>query len=283
MDHTDPAGFIDGPNLYAYLQHQPLNGFDLYGLQEEIAPEPYYPLQNVIYHDSNENQNQPEDGAPNEAPLGFVEKKAGKKDKIFFCGSKQIAELGIGFVNGILNSLQDAYNSTKKIAEMLDDHFVTFLYNESNGFICDLIRCAAELYFHWKSPAVIELQNKLMAYFAHAGPNAMYYHICHSEGAIVTRNALEGLPDEIRQRIIVTAIAPGAYIPKNLAFRVTHYVSSRDIVPLFDFVGAYKCRETIVVLDPHPDAPFFDHPFDSPTYESLRVQRLLIIIINTEE
>jgi hypothetical protein len=51
---------------------------------------------------------------------------------------------------------------------------------------------------------------------------------------------------------------------------VTHYRSTRDIVPLFDFVGAYRCRDSTVVLKPHPDAPWFDHSIASPTYKDVR-------------
>ena len=73
--------------------------------------------------------------------------------------------------------------------------------------------------------------------------------------------------EELRKRIIVLAIAPGAYIDDKYAHKVTHYRSTRDIVPLFDFVGAFRCRESTVVLKPHPDAPWFDHSIDSPTYQ----------------
>ena len=35
----DPAGFVDGPNLYAYLHHNPLMAFDAYGLESEAYRE----------------------------------------------------------------------------------------------------------------------------------------------------------------------------------------------------------------------------------------------------
>ena len=276
---SDPNGLSDGPNLYAYLHHHPINAFDLYGLQEEAAAdqEPYYPLQNVDYHDSPSNSPPPEDAVPNETPLGFIEKKTGKKDRFFFFGTEQISELGISFANGMMNSFKDACKSASELSKMASDHFVTLMYNRSKGFIfTDLVRCFFELYFYMETKGVVQLRQKWDAYFAIAGPNAMLYHQCHSEGAIVTRNALMGYPEEYRKRMIIDAFAPGGYIDEDLAFQVTHYRSTRDIVPLLDFVGRYRCRETTVVLKPHADAPFFDHPIDSPTYRDIREDNITI-------
>lgn len=260
---SDPAGLSDGPNLYAYLHHRPVQAFDLYGLQEE----PYYPLQNVDYHDREAPQQAEESKQNQESPIGFVEKKKGKKDRMFFCGINQVAEVGISWMNGIMNSLKDSSVTAKALSEMADDHYVTFVYNQSHGFIADVVRCFFELYFYAQTPAVKNLQARWDAYFAYAGENSHIFHACHSEGAIITRNALMTYPEELRNRIIVVAIAPGAYISKQYAHQVTHYRSTRDVVPFFDFVGAYRCRDSTVVLKPHPEASWFDHSVNSPTYQ----------------
>ena len=270
---ADPSGLADGPNLYAYLHHRPVNAFDFYGLQETAAQgeqTPYYPLQNVNYHDKPDHGQSPEEAMPNETPLGFMEKKTGKKNKMYWCGFSQISEMGMGFMNGILNKLDDAYAGAKALSEMAYDHYVTFVYNESHGFLYDVMRSACELYFYMKTEAVINQQKKWDAFFAHASPNSFFFHECHSEGAIITRNALMSYPEELRKRIIIAAFCPAAYIPKQYAYQVTHYRSTRDIVPLIDFVGAYRCRDTTVVLSPHPDAPWFDHPIGSPTFAEYR-------------
>lgn len=266
---ADPAGWGDGSNLYAYLHHRPVQAFDLYGLEEE----PYYPLQHVD-HDRAEPLQKEENQQNQEAPLGFVEKRRGKKDRMFFSGLHQIAEMGFSSINGILNSLKDASVTAKALSEMAGDHYVTFVYNETRGFIADVCRSFFELYFYMDTKACKDLRNSWDAHFNFAGPDSYLIHFCHSEGAIITRNALMRYPEELRQRIIVIAIAPAAYIDDKYAFQVIHYRSTRDIVPLFDFVGAYRCRESTVVLKPHPDAPFFDHPIDSPTYQNLKYEHL---------
>lgn len=266
----DPAGFADGPNLYAYLHHRPVQGFDLYGLQEEE----YYPLQNVDVHEKAEPMQNKENDDNREAPLGFIEKKKTKKDCLFFCGVNQMSEISISWVNGIMNSLKDSSETAKVLSEMADDHYVTFVYNETRKFVgADLVRCFFELFFYANTQAVKNLQTRWSAHFNAAGPNSYLFHVCHSEGAIITRNALKSYPEELRQRIIVIAIAPGAYINDKYAYQVTHYRSTRDIVPLLDFVGAYRCSQSTVVLKPHPDAPWFDHSVSSPTYQdSLRFE-----------
>lgn len=274
---ADPAGLADGPNLYAYLHHSPLNAFDLYGLQEEGGQgqqAPYYPLQNVEYGGRPDQSQTMEDALPNETPLGFMEKKAGKKSKMYWCGFSQIAEMGMGFMNGIMNKLKDAYAGAKALSEMANDHYVTFVHNESHGFLYDVIRSACELFFYMNTKSVKNLQKKWDAFFDHASPDSFYYHECHSEGAIITRNALMSYPEELRKRIIVTAFAPAAYIDDKYAYEVTHYRSTRDIVPLIDFVGAFRCRDSTVVLTPHPDAPWFDHSINSPTYHDYRLQHI---------
>lgn len=271
----DPQGMEDGPNLYAYLHHNPTNGFDLYGLQEEAADtEARTPLQNVNYHDGPEKS--VEDATPNETPLGFEEKKSGKKGSLFFLGEIQLYELGIGRINGMMNNFKEICKQGLALSEMACNHFVTFTRNFSTGFILtDLLRCALELHFRVGFAAEKALLSQFYGYFENASPNAMYFHECHSEGAIITRNALMKLPDNYRKRIILAAFAPGAYIENKYCYKVTHYRSTRDIVPHLDVVGAYKCRHSTVVLKPHPDAPFFDHGIDSPTYLDFREKGVL--------
>ncbi len=262
---TDPAGLVDGPNLYAYLHHQPLQSFDLYGLEEVTTP-----LHDLETHEKSPNLSEQK---PQEAPLGFIEKKKDKKDKMFFCGLHQFSEIGISWVNGIMNNLKDSSAAARALSEMASDHFVTFVYNKGKTIVTDLVRCFFEFSFYMETDAVKNLQTKWDAYFRSVSVYAYLIHFCHSEGAIITRNALMNYPEELRKRIIVIAVAPGAYIEKKYAYQVTHYVSKRDIVPMIDFMGAWRCRDSIVRLDPHIDAPIFDHSFNSPTYrDSLESQ-----------
>lgn len=118
--------------------------------------------------------------------------------------------------------------------------------------------------------------------------NLKLLHVCHSQGAIQTKNALEGLPEEIQDRIIVVAVAPAAIVPKRLCFKSYNYASEKDIVYKFDpgpplplemgmaddvmvprFGEPLLGREELIILPAHPEAKGIDHEFQSPTYEPL--------------
>jgi len=104
-------------------------------------------------------------------------------------------------------------------------------------------------------------------------PNAKILHVCHSQGALHTRNALNKLPKELRKHIQVVAIAPAGYILEDLCETATHYVSSKDFIPSFDGEGRGKCKDSTKVLKPLGDT-FLDHEFQSLTYEKVLRQNV---------
>jgi hypothetical protein len=118
------------------------------------------------------------------------------------------------------------------------------------------------------TPPVRCLHEKWDAFFAKADPGVPILQICHSQGAVLLRNALMSYPVELRKRIIVVAIAPGAYISKRLCKDVTHYVTkwNRDPVPWLDPRGLKKEHYNVISLKSPKNAPGFDHGFQSPTY-----------------
>ncbi len=98
---------------------------------------------------------------------------------------------------------------------------------------------------------------------------AVFRMICHSQGAVHVRNALLDYSPELREKILVVAIAPAAYIYQETCSQVIHYRAEwwRDIFPRLDRAGARREKDTIVTLRSHQDAPYFDHTFMSPTYQ----------------
>ena len=51
-------------------------------------------------------------------------------------------------------------------------------------------------------------------------------------------------------------------------------------MPRLDLAGARRERETIVALESHPNASFFDHSFMSPTYRD-RLEKHVIEFIES--
>jgi hypothetical protein len=107
------------------------------------------------------------------------------------------------------------------------------------------------------------------SFFEKSSSNAKFLMICHSQGAIHVRNAILDYPPELRERILVLAIAPGGYIYKETCAQVIHYRAElwRDFVPRLDRAGARREKDSIVTVASHPKAPAFDHEFMSPTYQ----------------
>ena len=86
---------------------------------------------------------------------------------------------------------------------------------------------------------------------------------------IHTKNTVPTYDQELRQKIDVIAIAPAAHVSKTDFGEAIHLESKRDPVPLFDKIIHYRSRgewAPIKRLEPHPDAPWFDHFNDSPTF-----------------
>ncbi|MBM3197916.1 MAG: hypothetical protein FJZ58_01500 [Chlamydiae bacterium] len=73
-------------------------------------------------------------------------------------------------------------------------------------------------------------------------------------------------PNSVRQSIIVLAIAPSVIIPRELCYR-SNNISRRDFVTHLDILGKIRYGNQLQVLEPHPDASFWDHSFLSPTFE----------------
>ena len=84
-------------------------------------------------------------------------------------------------------------------------------------------------------------------------------------------------PPELRDRIIVVAVAPFKYIDKELCKRVIHLVSKGDKIAYMDREGMEKNRDTIIFLDPHYDNTFDEHGIEGLTYSKGLVKILIEI------
>jgi len=73
-------------------------------------------------------------------------------------------------------------------------------------------------------------------------------------------------PKSVQKRIISAAFAPAAIIPEELCFKSYNYISRRDFVTHLDVIGKMKYGNQLQILEPHPDANFWDHEFLSPTF-----------------
>lgn len=179
------------------------------------------------------------------------------------------------------NSFADATANAEYIAKLSDGHQIQWVHNKSNTIGVDILETIFANSIGYSAPAQDLVESWTAFHKKHKNdPGAKYFQICHSQGAFHVLNALFKAPKEIRDRIIVLAIAPAVVIPKALCFKSFNYASRRDIIPDLGTMTQYNSdgpyqeyvgdaavgdfRE-LIFLDPHPDAPLFDHGLDSLT------------------
>ncbi|MBS0623449.1 MAG: DUF687 family protein [Verrucomicrobia bacterium] len=286
----DPAGFIDGPNLYAYCHNNPLRCYDPFGLESQVSEEQFYG--EVEDHCFCEHHRTCKRGGDldktNSSQLPII-KYCDDFEKIygFYEPSKtyqvpgiEISDLAIGFINGVWNDFNSAYDNALYLSKLAGGHSIHAVYNATHGNKTDLVECELGLRYIATEPVRL-LQKMWNSYFEKNSTNAKFLMVCHSQGAIHVRNALLDYPPELRDRITVAAIAPGAYIYQTTCAQVTHYRNGsikRDFIPRIDKSGADREKDTIINLISHSEAGFFDHEFQSLTYRRALIDELNVFI-----
>ena len=260
----DPLWFEDGPNLYAYVQNNPMIFIDPNGLSHKAIDDigsshlyfnHYEKIANVaryvmvlpiFYTDLSDTKS-----------IGKTH--AGPMSKNF----------SLCFINGILNTSRNAQESVESISKECGGCQVRSVYNCTFGLVLDTIECAINL-CRVDTNAIDELHKLWNEELDRLGDNGRIIQECHSQGCILVRNALERYDVTKRKRIDVLATAPGGFISPAICGSVVHFVSKNDFVPWFDYKGREAYKDTIVLLDRHPDAFIWDHSYNSPTYVDVR-------------
>ncbi len=310
----DPAGFIDGPNRYAYLHNNPIGHLDRFGLATEANSskqfEEYF-FGEVECHCNCEKHRTCKRGGDlwrttssnlpkitycdafetffghyrNQIGLSIVRERFYRGSTTYDLKAEGLPDLpnglAIGFINGIWNDFDSAKTSAQYLSKMAGGYNIHGVHNATHGRRVDLL----EVYLgldHIATEPVRQLHKMWNSFFETSSGNTKFLMICHSQGAIHVRNALLDYPPELRERILVVAVAPAAYIYQETCADVIHYrVELGDFVPYIDRPGAERAKDTIVNLTSHPDASkIFDHEFMSPTYQT-RLQEHISEYIQT--
>ena len=272
----DPNGYSDGYNLYAYVHNNPLTSIDKFGLFRFTRPRRIGEWQNSEGYANGQCYNcwsRDNPKLPQVSSYDFESRfPKSQSSQSFTVGTRALSNFGLTAINGICTVFDGCKSFASGVSEMFDGASVRGIYNATHGIIWDLIECALGLYFRVSTEPALKIQNEWNNFFENSGPDSLLLHICHSQGAIHTRNALLSYPEELRKRIVVIAVAPGAYIYKDTCKEVSHLVSERDPVPWCDFRGRMRERDTIKYLKASP-GKIFDHFLDNESYKrALREQ-----------
>lgn len=133
------------------------------------------------------------------------------------------------FTNGVGNSLLDAKESAKTVANHLKKE-VFLVYNSSISLIHDVYRAARSKIFRAKGD-VVHLLEKI-AHGILEDPSRNLRIWAHSEGALNTALAFEQFPEEKKERLIVHTFGAAELIPKCFGGKVINFVSDKDAVSM---------------------------------------------------
>lgn len=178
--------------------------------------------------------------------------------------------LAIGFINGIRNHFNDTLKNARYLSHLAGGYNIHGVYNPTHGVSADLQEYWSGLNYVGTAP-VRKLKRMWSRFFKTSSLNATFLTICHSQGAVLVRNALLDYAPKLRNRIFVLAIAPGGYIHQNTCAEALHYKATwwRDFVPYFDQEGRTREAHTTKELPSAIAAAFFDHEFMSATYKQV--------------
>jgi RHS repeat-associated protein len=265
----DPVSYPMCLDLYAYANGDPVNYFDPDG---RFASPVYQSVKPVVI-----GALQPFNGL-NQAIQGFNAIPAYlanhdlTRSGSFQIGSFDLSCGAIGFINGISNQQTQSIASAQQLSQYAGGAKVYGIYNATNwdsiqwvSTVIDVLECGLG-HMRMHTPPVQLLKNQWNHFIATHGPDEKFLQISHSGGALQVYNALLTSPKSVQQRIISLALAPAAIIPEELCFRSYNYMSRRDIVTRLDVIGKMKYGNQLQMLEPHPNANFWDHEFLSPTF-----------------
>lgn len=272
----DPNTFTDSANLYAYTFNNPLIFLDPYGLfsvdfsKFNVSDQTRGPPPQEFKYTSFAEQapffyrmNHTIEGIPSlyQPPVPKFEQAS-----IYDLKRPEPMNRRLMCINGIRTDSKDAMGTAFYISDLAGGYNVHLVHSPTFGFQLDIMHCEMMLNYQITEPSML-LHQAWNDYFQNAGPTATVLVIGYSGGNIATRNALLTYDPELRKRISVLGIAPGAYVDPDICGGVRHYRSKRDFVPKIDTYGAKKYAGTIYDLEPHPKAnKLLDHTIQSPTY-----------------
>ncbi len=270
----DPAGYADGPNLYAYVHNSPLTHFDLYGL--------YTTTNTGMRPDYCAWSGRPMPMQPQpQSYLGNLRRNIGEAlsdlwfhlcpiapiQRIGMAASRALGGLGFSLpghynepsssgcytsfpengsvpsgpdrimvITGQCVNQKDCESACNKISGYTIGHSASYMHNASHGLLSDTLESLA-LIIGIPTNSLKECVAKLkmeLDYMKKDGHTGRLKIIAHSQGGLMLSRALAYLDDSERQSLDIITIGSAKLISEGEAGSVRNYIARRDPVPLAD-------------------------------------------------
>ncbi len=201
----------------------------------------------------------------------------------FVSPGKRDPWIGISSIHGMATSQHEALDHASHLAQFSKGYAIDWVYNNTHGFIMDFLEIVL-LNLQGSSPKTSDCLAKNWMDFHQINkdrPNAKFLQFCFSQGSIHVRNALQRMPKEVRDRVIVVAFASPVIIPQSLCYQAKHYACKGDRIPygeeLFVFVTGEEGERMQIVKDREEVLMWIDkesqedpHSFQNPAFDRIK-------------
>lgn len=239
----DPAGFVDGSNLYLYVFNNPLNRLDLFGLFTDdyyrLRPGDYLLLQMAstpIYPGQYTMKGK---GLIGGQQVDFVTScghwhqlkfSAEEKQNGYFnlfehfedLTSREGALFNIcSYGNGVRTNFQDFYDACDKMGKEVEGLFCLSVHTPTKNLRADCFKAITE--FCGEETAEVVTTRQFMSIVSsklyQINPNALWLYMPHSRNGAISKRAIEGLPSQQKELLCknlhLFALGPMECIPKH--------------------------------------------------------------------
>lgn len=290
----DPIGYEGGPNLYAYVQNNPLTHVDLYGLMK-------FPTNNANNHSllcrfSTVTGRFIKMIGDHFIPVPIVRDVISLTGHLIAGGKLNHYQNGyysehsnnyhlhdgniddkrsIIYVNGILNRLCEAFSTAFWISQSHAGTDVHFSHNASHGLVYDIAECIA-LFLGFRTRSVDQLitliRDRIHVVGGVDGCGQVDVY-AHSKGGLILSNALKYLSPEEKRTLNIRTFGTAKLISDRYLNKRENFVSRRDgtscLINSFHIFRSFFSKSSDITLVPSNGAYFLDHSILGNTYGNI--------------
>lgn len=209
-----------------------------------------------------------------------LEKDAATPSCAFQLHRQELTLGQIGLHNGMYTSYTTAFNDACKLStDCAQGHNLHCIYSATINLGWDMTSAVLGQ-GGIATPPVIKLLEQWQDFFEKE-ENSRLLQICHSRGAAEVNNALSFLPEELKQRIIVIAIAPACLIESDQAYKVVNLVILADPIVQVAANRHLLDSEHTIKLNSHSDT-INPHDMHGSSYRS-KIEPMIDTYIRTND